>query len=359
MTAPPHVDPMDLITRRLPGGGGVLPPADLTPTPVASVLDARAPLRVLPFVVGRLDEHETSIPEGERGSRKRQRLKTYRNAVECASRTGTITFGSWEREQTGRIKTSGPCLQNVANDLRRLFLPPEGCVFIDLDYGSLHVWVAALRSGDPKLLTALERGAPYQRWADKILPMVEDPKAARRAIKVSVLALLNGGTAETVARNLRDLLDKDEDLAARLGERILVSWLATHRVLFDYSMDVRATWEDDQQGRFWVEGLQGIPGEFIDTETKGDRGWKTLLSAHWTVPEAQALDLVIERLPAVLDPLGGAFHVPMYDGLLVSVPEQYAEVAQERLVALMEWAATQVGLAPVPVKAKVMMTWGG
>ena len=322
-----------------------------------SVLDARAPLWVLHTVRDFLDEYAASIPEGKRGSRKRQRLKTYRNAVEHASRAGTITFGSWEREQAGRIKTSGPCLQNVANDLRRFFLPPRGSWFIDLDYGSLHVWVAALRSRDPKLLGALEDGDPYERAADRFLPMVGDRKAARRAIKVSILALLNGGTAKTVARNLRDLLDKTD--ADRLGLRILESWLSTFKGLFDYCMDVQATWERDPRGTFLVDGLAGNRIEFIDTETRGDRGWKTLLSAHWTIPEAQALDLVIERLPAVLDPLGAAFHVPMYDGLLVSVPKQHAQVAKERLVALMEWAATQVGLAPVPVKAKVMTTWGG
>ncbi|MBR0148837.1 MAG: DNA polymerase I [Lachnospiraceae bacterium] len=61
---------------------------------------------------------------------------------------------------TGRISSSDPNLQNIpvrteqGKQLRKVFVPKEGCVFIDADYSQIELRILACMSGDEKLIEA-------------------------------------------------------------------------------------------------------------------------------------------------------------------------------------------------------------
>ncbi len=61
---------------------------------------------------------------------------------------------------TGRISSSDPNLQNIpvrtslGKQLRRVFIPREGCVFIDADYSQIELRILACMSKDEKLIEA-------------------------------------------------------------------------------------------------------------------------------------------------------------------------------------------------------------
>lgn len=61
---------------------------------------------------------------------------------------------------TGRISSTEPNLQNIpvrmelGREIRRVFVPQEGCVFVDADYSQIELRVLAHMSGDERLINA-------------------------------------------------------------------------------------------------------------------------------------------------------------------------------------------------------------
>ncbi|MEY8351943.1 DNA polymerase I [Lachnospiraceae bacterium 54-53] len=61
---------------------------------------------------------------------------------------------------TGRISSTEPNLQNIpvrmelGREIRKVFVPGEGCVFVDADYSQIELRVLAHMSGDPRLINA-------------------------------------------------------------------------------------------------------------------------------------------------------------------------------------------------------------
>ena len=61
---------------------------------------------------------------------------------------------------TGRISSTNPNLQNIpirtelGRRFRKVFVPKEGCIFIDADYSQVELRILASMSGDPKLIEA-------------------------------------------------------------------------------------------------------------------------------------------------------------------------------------------------------------
>ncbi|HAJ73386.1 MAG TPA: DNA polymerase I [Lachnospiraceae bacterium] len=64
---------------------------------------------------------------------------------------------------TGRISSTEPNLQNIpvrmemGRKIRRVFVPEEGCVYIDADYSQIELRVLAHMSGDQKLISAYKQ----------------------------------------------------------------------------------------------------------------------------------------------------------------------------------------------------------
>ncbi len=61
---------------------------------------------------------------------------------------------------TGRLSSTDPNLQNIpirtelGRELRKVFVPSEGCVFVDADYSQIELRILAALSGDGKLISA-------------------------------------------------------------------------------------------------------------------------------------------------------------------------------------------------------------
>lgn len=64
---------------------------------------------------------------------------------------------------TGRISSTEPNLQNIpvrmalGREIRKVFVPKEGCVFIDADYSQIELRVLAHMSGDERLIGAYQK----------------------------------------------------------------------------------------------------------------------------------------------------------------------------------------------------------
>jgi len=70
---------------------------------------------------------------------------------------------------TGRLSSAEPNLQNIpvrlplGRELRKAFIPQEGCVYVDADYSQIELRVLAHMSGDPVLTRAFQENADIHR----------------------------------------------------------------------------------------------------------------------------------------------------------------------------------------------------
>ena len=70
---------------------------------------------------------------------------------------------------TGRISSTEPNLQNIpvrmelGRQIRKVFVPEEGCVFVDADYSQIELRVLAHMSGDEMLIQAYREAQDIHR----------------------------------------------------------------------------------------------------------------------------------------------------------------------------------------------------
>lgn len=96
---------------------------------------------------------------------------------------------------TGRMSASNPNVQGMPKDpeFRRLFVPQEGNVLVCADYNQMQLRIAAILSGDAKLLSAYEKGRDVHRLT----------------------------AASVLSKKAKDVTDEERSLAKAIGFGIL------------------------------------------------------------------------------------------------------------------------------------------
>ncbi|MBR3036720.1 MAG: DNA polymerase I [Lachnospiraceae bacterium] len=112
---------------------------------------------------------------------------------------------------TGRISSTNPNLQNIpartelGRQIRRVFVPKEGCVFIDADYSQIELRVLAHFSQDANLIEAYNSAEDiHTLTASQVfhVPMDEVTPAMRRDAKVVNFGIIYGMSAFSLADDL-------------------------------------------------------------------------------------------------------------------------------------------------------------
>jgi DNA polymerase I len=86
---------------------------------------------------------------------------------------------------TGRLSSSDPNLQNIpirtdlGAEIRRGFVPDDGCVFVSADYSQIELRVLAHYSEDPAFVEAFRSGADIHRQTAALVFGVEDTAVTR------------------------------------------------------------------------------------------------------------------------------------------------------------------------------------
>lgn len=112
---------------------------------------------------------------------------------------------------TGRISSTEPNLQNIpvrmelGRMIRKVFLPKEGCVFIDADYSQIELRVLAHMSGDEKLIAAYRQAEDIHRiTASEVfhVPFEEVTPLQRRNAKAVNFGIVYGISSFGLSQDL-------------------------------------------------------------------------------------------------------------------------------------------------------------
>ena len=112
---------------------------------------------------------------------------------------------------TGRLSSTDPNLQNIpartelGRDIRKAFVPAEGCVFVDADYSQIELRLMAHLSGDSELQKAYHKAADIHRLtASEVfgIPYDDVTSEQRTAAKAVNFGILYGISSFSLAQDL-------------------------------------------------------------------------------------------------------------------------------------------------------------
>ncbi len=112
---------------------------------------------------------------------------------------------------TGRISSADPNLQNIpvrielGRQIRKVFVPEEGCLFVDADYSQIELRVLAAMSGDEKLISAYREAKDIHRiTASQVfhVPFDEVTPIMRRNAKAVNFGIVYGISAFGLSQDL-------------------------------------------------------------------------------------------------------------------------------------------------------------
>lgn len=112
---------------------------------------------------------------------------------------------------TGRISSTEPNLQNIpvrmelGREIRKVFVPQEGCVFVDADYSQIELRILAHMSGDQQLIEAYKSGQDIHRiTASQVfhVPFNEVTSEMRRNAKAVNFGIIYGISAFGLSEDL-------------------------------------------------------------------------------------------------------------------------------------------------------------
>ena len=112
---------------------------------------------------------------------------------------------------TGRLSSTDPNMQNIpartelGRDIRKAFVPAEGCVFVDADYSQIELRLMAHLSGDTRLQAAYHEAADIHRLtASEVfgIPYNDVTSQQRSAAKAVNFGILYGISSFSLAQDL-------------------------------------------------------------------------------------------------------------------------------------------------------------
>jgi DNA polymerase-1 len=131
-------------------------------------------------------------------------LSTYVDAFPqlINARTGKIhTSFNQTVAATGRLSSTNPNLQNIpirderGREMRKVFIPDNGCTFLSADYSQIELRIMAHLSGDPNMVEAFRQGLDiHAATAAKIyhVPLSEATSDMRRKAKTANFGIIYG-----------------------------------------------------------------------------------------------------------------------------------------------------------------------
>lgn len=270
--------------------------------------------------------------------------------------------------RSGRWSSSNPNLQNIpsggvyAKMIKNIFNAPPGHVIIQLDYSQLELRIAAMLTGDPKMIQIYKDGLDFhQRTAELIAPAMWgiDPsqvtKDHRRSAKAFNFGVWYGQGDGTIASNLGVSRQVAKQLRFEvLGQFAKAGPWIDERKAYTRKYGVTHTYWDGEVAR--VRQLPNIASSDDYLVSKASNG------AFNTAVQGTAAQYMERTIGAVVDwitrdGIPARVTNTVHDSIIIEAPFEWALTVIDIVKAVMEsWPS---GPVPLVADAEVGMSWGG
>ena len=259
---------------------------------------------------------------------------------------------------TGRLSSTDPNLQNIpvrtdlGAEIRKMFVPASGCVFVDADYSQIELRVLAHMADDKAMQTAFNSGEDIHRvTASQVfgVPLEEVTPQMRRSAKAVNFGIVYGISEFSLA--------EDVGVSRAEAKVYIDSYLQRYHGVRDFMAAVVE--QGTAQG--YVATLYGrrryLPelkdGKYLVREAAKRMAMNTPIQGT----AADIIKIAMLRVDRALKAAGLAAKLVLqvHDELIVECPETEAETVQTLITREME-AAAQLAV-PLTAEAKVGKSW--
>ena len=253
---------------------------------------------------------------------------------------------------TGRISSTDPNLQNIpvrmelGRQLRKVFLPKEGCVFLDADYSQIELRVLASLSGDEELIEAYRENQDIHRsTASKVFhtPYEEVSDLQRRNAKAVNFGIVYGISSFGLGQDL--------NISRKEAEGYINQYFATYPMVKQYLDGLVETAKETGNTHTMFGRIRPVPELGSSNYMQRSFGERIAMNAPIQGTAADIIKIAMIRVSLRLLEEGKKARVVLqiHDELLVETPEEEIEDVRAILIQEMEQAAQ----LKVPLLAEV------
>lgn len=259
---------------------------------------------------------------------------------------------------TGRISSADPNLQNIptrmplGREIRKVFIPEEGSVFVDADYSQIELRVLAHMSGDAALIAAYQADEDIHAiTASQVfdVPLDQVDSTLRRKAKAVNFGIVYGISSFGLGQDL--------DISRKEAEGYIEKYFATYGKVKEF---LDRTVEDAKKNGYTVTMFgrrRPIPELTSSNFMTRSFGERAAMNAPVQGTAADIIKIAMVRVNRRLkeEHLQSKLVLQIHDELIIETKKEEVEIVQKLLVEEMMHAAELS--VPLLVDANVGNSW--
>ncbi len=259
---------------------------------------------------------------------------------------------------TGRISSADPNLQNIptrmplGREIRKVFIPEEGSVFVDADYSQIELRVLAHMSGDAALIAAYQADEDIHAiTASQVfdVPLDQVDSTLRRKAKAVNFGIVYGISSFGLGQDL--------DISRKEAEGYIEKYFATYGKVKEF---LDRTVEDAKKNGYTVTMFgrrRPIPELASSNFMTRSFGERAAMNAPVQGTAADIIKIAMVRVNRRLkeEQLQSKLVLQIHDELIIETKKEELETVQKLLVEEMMHAAELS--VPLLVDANVGNSW--
>ena len=259
---------------------------------------------------------------------------------------------------TGRISSADPNLQNIptrmplGREIRKVFIPEEGSVFVDADYSQIELRVLAHMSGDAALIAAYQADEDIHAiTASQVfdVPLDQVDSTLRRKAKAVNFGIVYGISSFGLGQDL--------DISRKEAEGYIEKYFATYGKVKEF---LDRTVEDAKKNGYTVTMFgrrRPIPELASSNFMTRSFGERAAMNAPVQGTAADIIKIAMVRVNRRLkeEHLQSKLVLQIHDELIIETKKEELEIVQKILVEEMMHAADLA--VPLLVDANVGDSW--
>ena len=256
---------------------------------------------------------------------------------------------------TGRLSSSNPNLQNIpirdedGKELRKAFIPDEGCSFFSADYSQIELRLMAHLSGDPHMIEAFRNDDDiHSATAAKIykVPIKEVTSDMRRKAKTANFGIIYGISTFGLAERM--------NVSRGEAKELIDEYFTTYSRIKEYMNESI----EQARAKGYVETIfhrkRYLPDITSHNATVRSYAERNAINAPIQGSAADIIKVAMARIYQRFksNNLKAKLIVQVHDELNFSVPEEEKEIVQQIVIEEMEHAY------PMQIPLKADFGWG-
>lgn len=256
---------------------------------------------------------------------------------------------------TGRISSTEPNLQNIpmrmeiGRKIRKVFIPKEGCVFVDADYSQIELRILASLAGDEELIAAYRDNQDIHRsTAAKVfhVPFEEVTDLQRRNAKAVNFGIVYGISSFGLSQDL--------SISKKEAQQYIEDYFAMYPAVHSYLESAKESAKKTGYSVTAFGRRRPIPELKNSNFMQRSFGERVAMNAPIQGTAADVIKVAMIRVYDRLlkEGLEARMILQIHDELLIEAPEKEIE----KVTAILEEEMS--GVADFPVKLEVDAHWG-